>query len=442
MPVNKKNSSEKTMKNVFQELKLRGFIEQTTHDQELERLLSGEKISSYIGFDPTADSLHVGSLVPIMAMAHLQRFSHKTVALVGGGTAMIGDPSGKTELRKMLSENEIEHNVNAIGKQLSQFISFESEKAILVNNADWLKSLQYIFFLRDIGRCFSVNRMLKAESYRMRLESDEGLNFIEFNYMLLQAYDFYHLYNAQQCVLQLGGSDQWGNIVAGIDLIRRKSNAQAYGITFPLITTSYGAKMGKTASGAIWLDKNKTSPYDYFQYWVNTDDKDVVRFLLLFTFLPVDEISTIRKFEAESLNPVKIILAYETTKIAHGEKEASKAYQAAQEMFGLRNISNDLLPSSTIHKQELLQQSNIPKSDISLERIEQGVQVFELFNDVGLCESKAAAKRLIKQGGAYMNDLRINDIYMMVQEESFNDNELKLRAGKKKYHLVYLQKKI
>jgi len=429
------------MNNVFQELKLRGFIEQTTHDQELERLLGDNIISCYIGFDPTADSLHVGSLIPIMAMAHFQRFSHKTVALVGGGTAMIGDPSGKTELRKMLSENEIEYNVNAIGQQLSRFISFESEKAVLVNNAEWLKSLQYIFFLRDIGRCFSVNRMLKAESYRMRLESDEGLNFIEFNYMLLQAYDFYHLFKDHQCLLQLGGSDQWGNIIAGIDLIRRKSNAQAYGITFPLITTSSGAKMGKTATGAIWLDKNKTSPYDYFQFWINSDDKDVVRFLLLFTFLSVDEISTVKELEAESLNPVKIILAYETTKIAHGEKEANKAYQAAQEMFGLPKLSRDLLPSSAIHKQKSLPQSNIPTSEISLERIQKGVQVFELLTDIGLCESKAAAKRLIKQGGAYMNDLRINDMYMTIQKESFTDNELKMRAGKKKYHLVYLQTK-
>jgi len=426
------------MKNVFQELKLRGFIEQTTDDHELEHLLSDKQISCYIGFDPTADSLHVGSLVPIMAMSHLQRFNHKTVALVGGGTAMIGDPSGKTELRKMLSENEINDNVKAIGKQLSRFISFESDKAVLVNNADWLKSLQYILFLRDIGRCFSVNRMLKAESYRMRLESDEGLNFIEFNYMLLQAYDFYHLYNAHQCILQLGGSDQWGNIVAGLDLIRRKSNAQAYGMTFPLITTSSGAKMGKTASGAIWLDKDKTSAYDYFQYWVNTHDKDVVRFLLLFTFLSVDEILAVKDLKAESLNPVKIILAYETTGIVHGEKEANKAYQAAQEMFGERRISSALLPSSAIHKQGSMSHSNIPKTEISLEAIQKGVQIFELFTDVGLCDSKAAAKRLIKQGGAYMNDERVNDGYKTIQQDSFIDNALKLRAGKKKYHLVYL----
>jgi len=429
------------MDNVFQELKLRGFIEQTTHDQELAALLTDKKISCYIGFDPTADSLHVGSLVPIMAMAHLQRYGHKTVVLVGGGTSMIGDPSGKTELRKMLSENEIEYNVKAVGQQLSRFITFENDKAILVNNADWLKSLHYIFFLRDIGRCFSVNRMLKAESYRMRLDSDEGLNFIEFNYMLLQAYDFYHLYNKHQCILQLGGSDQWGNIVAGIDLIRRKNNAQGYGITFPLITTSSGSKMGKTAKGAIWLDKDKTSPYEYFQFWVNTDDKDVIRFLRLFTFLSIDEINTIKDFEAEALNPVKMILAFETTRIAHGEKEANKAYIASQEMFGKRSISSSLLPSSVIHKQDVIIQSNIPKTEITLEKIQKGVQIFELFVEIGLCDSKSSAKRLIKQGGAYINDERIIDFHLNIQPNHFINNEMRLRAGKKKYHLIHLSTK-
>jgi len=440
MPVNK-TVREKLMESVFQELKSRGFIEQTTHDQELKQLLSEKKISCYIGFDPTADSLHIGSLVPIMALVHLQKYGHKTVVLVGGGTAMIGDPSGKTELRKMLSENEIEFNVKAIGKQLSHFISLDSEKAELVNNASWLKSLQYIFFLRDIGRCFSVNRMLKAESYRMRLESDEGLNFIEFNYMLLQSYDFLHLFNTQQCTLQLGGSDQWGNILAGIDLIRRKKNVQAYGITFPLITNSSGAKMGKTAKGAVWLDKEKTSSYDYFQYWVNTDDRDVTRFLSLFTFLPIDEINSVNELEAEALNPVKLILAYETTRIAHGENEANKAYIAAQEMFGQQNISKTLLPSSAIHKQDIDVQSNIPKTLITLEKLQNGVSAFELFAEAGLCDSKAAAKRLIKQGGAYLNNERITDVHMQVLQANFINNELKLRAGKKKYHIINIQTK-
>ncbi|KPA19236.1 tyrosine--tRNA ligase [Candidatus Magnetomorum sp. HK-1] len=428
------------MNNVYEELKTRGFIEQITNDQEIPELLSQKKISCYIGFDPTADSLHVGSLVPIMALAHMQRFGHRPIALVGGGTALIGDPSGKTEMRQMLVESDIEKNVQCIQSQLSRFISFDDGKALLVNNAEWLKSLQYIFFLRDIGRCFSVNRMLKAESYRMRLESDEGLNFIEFNYMLLQAYDFYHLYNHQDCVLQMGGSDQWGNIVAGIELVRRKNNAPVYGMTFPLITTSSGSKMGKTAKGAIWLDGSKTSPYDYFQFWVNTDDNDVVRFLLLFTFLPVDEIKNIQHLSSESLNPVKVILAYEATRIVHGDIEANKAFAAAQAMFGQRLISHDLVPSSRIHEQRQYESSNIPKTEISEERIKNGVLVYDLFAETGLCASKGEAKRLIKQGGAYINDKRISDIHMSISTDSFKNGALKLRAGKKKYHIIQIDK--
>jgi len=427
--------------NVYEELKARGFIEKTTNDQEISDLLSQNTISCYIGFDPTADSLHIGSLVPIMSLAHMQRFGHRPIALVGGGTALIGDPSGKTEMRKMLSENDIERNISGIQHQLSRFISFEDDKACLVNNAQWLKSLEYIFFLRDIGQCFSVNRMLKAESYRMRLESDEGLNFIEFNYMLLQAYDFYHLYNKQNCVLQMGGSDQWGNIIAGIELVRRKNSASTYGITFPLITTASGAKMGKTAKGAVWLDKNKTSPYDYYQFWVNTDDKDVVRFLKLFTFLPIDEINLLKELEAEALNPVKVVLAYEATMIVHGETESNKAFVAAQEMFGKRKIPQDILPSSTIHNQKESMTSNIPKTEISKERLEKGILIFELFSETGLCTSKAEAKRLIKQGGAYINDERVSNSHMIINMNFLKNEEVILRAGKKKYHSIQLLKK-
>jgi tyrosyl-tRNA synthetase len=429
-------------KNVYHELRTRGFIEQTTNDQEISELLSKQKISCYIGFDPTADSLHVGSLVPIMSLAHMQRFGHRPIALVGGGTALIGDPSGKTEMRKMLSESDIEKNVCGLQNQLSRFISFDDGKALMLNNAKWLKLLQYIYFLRDIGRCFSVNRMLKAESYRMRLESDEGLNFIEFNYMLLQAYDFYHLYNEQNCVLQMGGSDQWGNIVAGIDLVRRKNSTSVYGMTFPLITTASGAKMGKTAKGAVWLDPKKTTPYDYYQFWVNTDDNDVVRFLKLFTFLPLDQIDQIKEFEAEALNPVKVVLAYEATRIVHGQSEASKAFVAAQSMFGKRQISKDLLPSSSIHRQTELQTgNNIPKTEISEERIKNGVPVFEIFAETGLCHSKAEAKRLIKQGGAYINDIRIGDINLTINENFVKNQEVILRSGKKKYHGLRIIKK-
>ena len=281
------------MPNVIEILRERGFIEQTTHDQELKDYIESGQVACYIGFDPTASSLHVGSLVPIMALAHMQRQGHRPIALVGGGTGLVGDPSGKTEMRKMLTIEQVDSNVAAIQRQLARFIDFEEGKALLVNNADWLAPLSYIPFLRDIGRHFSVNRMIKAESCRTRLESEDGLSFIEFNYMVLQAYDFLELTRQHQCRLQMGGSDQWGNIVAGIDLIRRMTGDQAFGITFPLITTSSGAKMGKTAAGAVWLDPERTSPYEYYQFWVNTDDMDVARFLSLFTFLPLEEIQMV-----------------------------------------------------------------------------------------------------------------------------------------------------
>ena len=278
------------MQNVIKVLLQRGFIEQMTHEDALIQAVDREPITCYIGFDPTASSLHVGSLIPIMALAHMQRSGHRPIALVGGGTGLVGDPSGKTEMRQLLTQDLVEENAKGIASQLSRFIEFSNGRALMLNNADWLVDLKYIPFLRDVGRHFSVNRMIKAESYRIRLESEEGLNFIEFNYMVLQAYDFLELFDRHNCCLQMGGSDQWGNIVAGIELIRRMRSKSAYGITFPLITTSSGAKMGKTAAGAVWLDPARTSPYDYFQFWVNTDDRDVERFLALFTFLPLEEI--------------------------------------------------------------------------------------------------------------------------------------------------------
>ena len=278
------------MENVIDVLEERGFIDNKTHEQELRDCIDAGPVTCYVGFDPTADSLHIGHLVPIMSLAHMQRCGHRPIALVGGGTGLVGDPSGKTEMRQILTPETVEKNVIALKGQLSHFIDFRDDQALLLNNADWLTRLEYIPFLRDVGRHFSVNRMLKAESYRMRLESDEGLNFIEFNYMLLQAYDFLALYDRTGCQLQMGGSDQWGNIVAGIELIRRVRQETAFGITFPLITTSGGAKMGKTAAGAVWLDAGRTSPYEYYQYWVNTDDRDVQRFLSLFTFLPMAEV--------------------------------------------------------------------------------------------------------------------------------------------------------
>ncbi|MDA8404998.1 MAG: tyrosine--tRNA ligase, partial [Desulfobacteraceae bacterium] len=332
--------------NVIDTLKERGFIENRTHDRELDDYVNSGNVSCYIGFDPTASSLHVGSLVPIMSLAHMQRSGHRPIALVGGGTGLIGDPSGKTEMRKLITKEDVDFNKRALKKQLSNFINFNNDQGAIVDNADWLTGLGYIDFLRDIGRYFSVNRMVKAESYKLRLESEEGLSFIEFNYMLLQAYDFFKLAESHGCLLQMGGSDQWGNIVAGVDLVRRKLQKTAFGITFPLITTSSGAKMGKTASGAVWLDPERTSPYDYFQFWVNTDDKDVARFLALFTFLPIEEIREVEKLEGAELNNVKAILAYEVTKICHGSDKAKSAYIGAVSQFGDRIIPKSILSYS------------------------------------------------------------------------------------------------
>lgn len=423
--------------NVLDILYERGFIESVTHDQELKQFLAEAPATCYIGFDPTADSLHIGSLVPIMSLAHMQKAGHRPVALIGGGTGLVGDPSGKTEMRQLLSQEMVERNIQGIKKQLSNFIDFSMDKALLVNNADWLSEIKYIPFLRDIGRHFSVNRMLKAESYRMRVESDEGLSFIEFNYMLLQAYDFLNLFNKLNCRIQMGGSDQWGNIVAGIELVRKVRQETVCGITFPLITTSSGAKMGKTAQGAVWLDPDRTSPYEYYQYWINTDDRDIVRFLALFTFLPMNEINEINKIEGSALNNAKSILAYEATKLAHGSEDALKAYHAAANMFGAREISDVLLPSSSIPR-ELSQARNdsVPQSNMDIAVLKAGIPAFKLFHQVGLANSGGAARRLIEQGGAYLNDRRISASDYLVTEADLQNAEMILRAGKKKYYVV------
>ena len=355
------------MKNAMDILRERGFIEQTTHDAELRDYLETGKITCYIGFDPTASSLHVGSLIPIMALANMQKCGHRPIALVGGGTGLVGDPSGKTETRKLQTMEQVDENVVGIKKQLSQYLDFDAEKAILVNNADWLTDLKYIPFLRDIGKHFSVNRMIKSESYRMRLEAEDGLNFIEFNYMLLQAYDYLELFDRMGCRLQMGGSDQWGNIVAGIELIRRIRQQSAFGITFPLITTSSGAKMGKTAKGAVWLDPDRTTPYDYYQFWVNTDDGDVTRFLSLFTFLPMEEIQQTTQLKNADLNCAKSVLAFEATSLAHGFEEAINAYRASAGVFGARKIPEDFLPTSAIPRQDKqLDDQSMPQSFMNI----------------------------------------------------------------------------
>ncbi len=323
------------LQNVFDILKGRGFVAQATDVDELKQYLC-QPSSCYIGFDPTADSLHVGSLVPIMALAHMQRQGHRPIVLVGGGTGLVGDPSGKTEMRQLLTLDRIESNVAALKEQLSRFLDFRDDRALLLNNAQWLVELRYIEFLRDIGKHFSVNRMLAAESYKIRLET--GLNFIEFNYMLLQAYDFYHLAQNSDCFLQMGGDDQWGNIVAGIDLIRKKLHKGAHALTFPLLTTASGAKMGKTAAGAVWLSADRTSPFDFYQYWINTDDRDVERFLKLYTFLPLNEIEQVGVLEGKDLNVCKSILAFEVTKLVHGREAALSAIEAAFSVFGERRL--------------------------------------------------------------------------------------------------------
>lgn len=422
-------------------LKERGFIEATTHTQELEEYLENNRATCYIGFDPTASSLHVGSLVCIMALAHMQRQGHRPIGLVGGGTGLIGDPSGKTELRKVLTQDEIDENKAGIRNQLSRFIDFSEDKALMLDNAAWLTKLGYIPFLRDIGRHFSINKMVKAESVKSRMESEDGLTFIEFNYMLLQAYDFMELAKTHDCLLQMGGSDQWGNIVAGIDLVRRTLGKQAFGITFPLITTASGIKMGKTHKGAVWLDPERFSPYEYYQFWVNTDDLDVARFLALFTFLPMEEIELVKQLAGADLNKAKTILAYEATQIAHGKDEAVKSLKAATSMFGSIEVPSDLLPSASIPRGTLSSgaDASVPTSSFNKVDVVDKMFVVDLFCDAGLCKSKSDARRLIKQGGAYINGERLGSFEQVASAGDVNDGEILLRAGKKKYHKIILK---
>ena len=422
--------------NVLGVLKERGFVENTTHGEELESYLAGSGKRCYIGFDPTGSSLHVGHLVTVMALCHMQRAGHNPIALVGGGTGMIGDPSGKTEMRQLLTPEIIEENKAGLRSQLSRFLDFSDEKAFLLDNADWLTGLEYIPFLREIGRHFSVNRMIKAESYRARIDSDEGLSFIEFNYMLLQAYDFYALSESHGCYLQMGGSDQWGNIVAGVELIRRKLGKTAFGITFPLIMTASGIKMGKTHKGAVWLDPERTSPYDYYQFWVNTDDPDVVRFMKLFTFLPVEEVEAVCSLSGADLNHAKAILAYEATSLCHGKEAADKAHAAAASMFGGRVIPESLIPSSRIARSVEGAADATPTTEMAAADFEPGIPAVDLFAMVGLVKSKGAGRRLIEQGGAYINGERVSEHDLPVVGSMADAGEFTLRAGKKSYHIV------
>ncbi len=423
---------------VLSVLKERGYIEDLTHTSELEEYLENNRATCYIGFDPTASSLHVGSLVCIMALAHMQRAGHRPIALVGGGTGLIGDPSGKTELRKIITHEQIEENKKGLRSQLSRFLDFNDDKALLLDNAEWLTKLEYIPFLRDIGRHFSVNRMVKAESYKARMDSEDGLTFIEFNYMLLQSYDFMQLAQSHDCLLQMGGSDQWGNIVAGIDLVRRTLKKQAFGMTFPLIATASGIKMGKTHKGAVWLDADRFAPYEYYQFWVNSDDADVGRFLKLFTFLPMDQIARVEKLQGADLNKAKAILAYEATKICHGEEEAQKALKATVSVFGGINIPEDLLKDSTIPRgsHSAVTDDSVPSSSYNKDTFVNAMQAADLFCEIGLCKSKSDARRLIKQGGAYIDGERVASFDQVVSGGAAVGDEILLRAGKKKYHKI------
>lgn len=429
------------MNNILETLRERGFIDQQTHEEELSNYLSSNDVTCYIGFDPTASSLHVGSLVPIMSLAHMQRHGCRPIALVGGGTGMVGDPSGKTEMRKILTIEKLEKNATGIKQQLSRFLDFKEGKALMLNNAEWLTQLQYIPFLRDIGKHFSINRMLRAESYKMRLESGEGLSFIEFNYMLLQAYDFLVLFDEYGCRLQMGGSDQWGNIVAGVDLIRRVKQGAAFGMTFPLITTSSGAKMGKTAKGAVWLDPKRTTPYEYYQYWINTEDNDVVRFLSLFTFLPMTEIQKAKQLSGSDLNTAKAVLAFEATRLAHGGEAAVNSFHAAASMFGGRTVPPEILSSSAIPRDDkMLNDGLVPQTRLDLSQLKEGIPAFKLFHIAGLASSGGAARRLIEQGGAYINGNRLKSFDYMVTNNDLTNQEILLRSGKKRFHKIKVLK--
>lgn len=405
------------MENVFDTLMERGYIKQTTHEDEIRELLGKEKITFYIGFDPTADSLHVGHFIALMFMAHMQKAGHRPIALVGGGTALIGDPSGRTDMRKMLTKEEIDNNVAKIKKQLTRFIDFKDDKAILANNADWLLDLNYVEFIRDIGVHFSVNKMLSAECFKQRYE--RGLSFLEFNYMLMQSYDFLELNKRYGCVMQLGGDDQWSNMIAGMDLIRRKEKKPAYAMTCTLLTNSEGKKMGKTQSGALWLDPEKTSPYDFYQYWRNVDDADVEKCLALLTFLPMDEVRRLGSLKDAEINEAKKVLAFEITKLVHGEEEAKKAQSAAEALFG---AGSDM--------------SNVPTIDISKDEI--GTSLLDILLKGKVIPSKKEGRRLIDQGGIYMNDNKVEDQNLVIKEEDFKGGSILVKKGKKNYYRIVI----
>ncbi len=399
-------------------LKERGFVAQVTFEEDLYKQLE-KPTTFYVGFDPTADSLHIGHYIPIIAMAHMQRAGHRPIALMGGGTGMIGDPSGKSDLRKMLTVEDIDHNIECFKKQMSKFLDFSDDKAIIVNNGDWLRNLNYIEFLREIGVHFSVNRMLTAECYKQRME--KGLTFLEFNYMIMQSYDFLELYRRYGCRLQLGGDDQWSNMLGGADLIRRKEREDAFALTFKLLLTSEGKKMGKTERGALWLDASKTSPYEFYQYWRNVGDQDVEKCLALLTFLPMDEVRRLGALRDSEINIAKTVLAYEVTKLIHGQDEAEKAKAATEALFG---GGADM--------------AHVPTSQITAAQLAENPRVIDVMTLVGLCKSKGEGRRLIQGGGVYVNNVQLKNPDELCVPDMFEADGMLIRKGKKVYHLVTL----
>ena len=404
------------MSEIYNELKSRGLIKQfTTGEDKLKELLDGPSLKVYAGFDPTKNSLHVGHLIPIMILSHLQKAGHVPICVLGGGTAMIGDPSGRDSMREMLTEAKINENITGIKKQLSHFIDFSAENALLMNNYDWLGLENYISFIRDIGPHFTVNRMLTADCFKIRME--KGLSFLEFNYMILQAYDYYILFKKYGCTLQIGGDDQWSNILAGIDLIRRKNGAEVFGMTNPLLTRSDGKKMGKTEGGAVWLDPEMTSPYDYYQFWRNTSDDDVVRFLKIYTFVPLETISQYENLSGQELNIAKELLAFEAVKILHGESEALKADESAKKLFGQGSLTD------------------APSINLALENVI-GAQLVDLCVIAGVFKTKSEVRRMIAQGGISLNGEKVTDAKKLITEGDIHKGSLVIKKGKKSFYKI------
>ena len=403
---------------IYEELIERGLLAQVTDEAKIRELVNTGKATFYIGFDPTADSLHVGHFMALCLMKRLQMAGNKPIALVGGGTAMIGDPSGRSDMRKMLTKEDIDHNIECFKKQMSKFIDFSEDRAILLNNADWLLNLNYVDLLREVGPCFSVNKMLSAECYKQRME--KGLSFLEFNYMIMQSYDFYHLYQNYDCNLQFGGDDQWSNMLGGTELIRKKLAKDAEAMTINLLLKSDGTKMGKTSGGAVWLDENKTTPFDFYQYWRNVDDSDVLKCIKMLTFIPLDEIKAMESWEGEQLNKAKEILAYELTNLVHGKEAADKASEAAKALFS-GSVNLDNAPTYTLSKSEL------------------GMNVMDLCVTSAFLPSKSEARRLIMQGGLTLNNEKVTDINLVIDESLFAEGYLLLKKGKKNFLKVVVE---